>query len=507
MGVYLAHFTPVSYTHLDVYKRQGYEWLNSFLRRNQEIRIRNAEGLSLARAEGMSKEEVCSFFNILKDVFDENNFYSKPGNIFNLDETGCQLNNEPGKVLASKGVRDVHVLTSGERGENVSVIACCNAEGTFLPPVLIFKGKNENPAFPLGLPPGSDVYMNAKSSYITSELFFKWLKNHFTPRKPPGKVLLVMDGHSSHHSSVEMLEFADDNDIILVCLPSHTTQALQPLDRSFFQPFKTFYKKETMAWVQHNKKSIKKVHAGTLIGNAWIKSATAENAINGFRATGIFPLNSDAIPEHFFSISNSSVSPASFSNVSNNGEHVSQETSSHDDGLHHLLESNHRDESSINPSTSQTEEAVICSKETPTKHLHEISPVPVLEKKISKRKQSAKVLDKQFIKLKKAKVNETFVKEKRIKKSLFQKTKLNEKKKLIKPSTRSDSDEDPGVACLDSISLSDEENKCTECFEDYFKTTSTADWVQCCVCNMWMHEDCTIYGAKCNTCGRKDITK
>lgn len=357
----------------------GYEWLNSFLRRNQELRIRSAEGLSLARAEGMSKKEVNSFFNILKDAFDENDFYNKPGNIFNIDETGCHLNNEPGEVLASKGARDVHVLTSGEKGENVSVIACCNAEGIFLPPVLIFKGKNENPAFSVGLPPGSEVYMNVKSSYITSELFFQWLKHHFTPRKPPGKVLLVMDGHSSHQSSIEMLEFADNNDILLVCLPSHTTQALQPLDRSFFKPLKTFYKKETMAWVQHNKKSIKKVHAGMLIGNAWVKSATAENAINGFRATGIFPLNPDAIPEHFFRISDSSVTPTSVTNLSNNDEPVSPETSSHD--VHHLLESNVRDESSIRPSTSQTEEVVPCFKETPTKHLHEISPVPVIEKK------------------------------------------------------------------------------------------------------------------------------
>lgn len=140
----------------------GYECLNSFFRRNQEVRIRSAEGLSLARAEGMSKEEVNSFFNILKDAFDENDFYSKPGNIFNIDETGCHLNNEPGEVLASKGARDVHVLTSGEKGENVSVIACSNAEGIFLPPVLIFKGKNENPAFSVGLPPGSEVYMNVK---------------------------------------------------------------------------------------------------------------------------------------------------------------------------------------------------------------------------------------------------------------------------------------------------------------------------------------------------------
>ena len=48
----------------------------------------------------------------------------KPGNIFNMDETGCQLNNEPEIILASKGVKDIHCLTSSEKGENVSTSAC-----------------------------------------------------------------------------------------------------------------------------------------------------------------------------------------------------------------------------------------------------------------------------------------------------------------------------------------------------------------------------------------------
>jgi hypothetical protein len=35
--------------------------------------------------------------------------------------------------------KDVHALTSGEKGETVSVIACSNAEGNFLPPFLFSK--------------------------------------------------------------------------------------------------------------------------------------------------------------------------------------------------------------------------------------------------------------------------------------------------------------------------------------------------------------------------------
>ena len=82
--------------------------------------------------------------------------------------------------------------------------------------------------------------MNPKSSYrpISPELFCKWLKEHFYPRKLPRKDLLILDGHSTHLIPLYMLKFAEMNDIILLSLPSHTTQAPQPLDRAFYKPFK-----------------------------------------------------------------------------------------------------------------------------------------------------------------------------------------------------------------------------------------------------------------------------
>mgnify|MGYP003623427212 CR=1 FL=1 len=46
-------------------------------------------------------------------------------------------------------------LTSAERGENVTVVACCNAAGSYIPPLVIFKGQRHKPEFSLNLPPGS----------------------------------------------------------------------------------------------------------------------------------------------------------------------------------------------------------------------------------------------------------------------------------------------------------------------------------------------------------------
>ena len=172
-------------------ERAGYDWLNSFLRRNTDLSVRKAEGVSLARGKGMTREVVHMYFELLLTVLQENDFLGKPGHIFNMDETGLQLNNKSGHVIAAKGVKDVASLTSAEKGETITVVTCCSAEGVFLPPVCIFKGKNKKQEFENGMPPGATVYMSEKSAYVNAKLFLEWLQHHFIPRKPHGKVLLM----------------------------------------------------------------------------------------------------------------------------------------------------------------------------------------------------------------------------------------------------------------------------------------------------------------------------
>lgn len=282
----------------------GNEWFKSFIERNPELSIRQAEGLSVARAKGLSREEVNNFHELLTKVLADNDLLDKPERIYNMDESGVQLNNKPGKVVAKKGAKVVNSVTSAEKGETMTIVACCNAIGNFLPPVVIIKGVNKKPEFENGLPLGSKVYMNKKSAYINTDLFYKWLTEHFIALKPQGKVLLILDGHSSHSSAPDMLQVASDNDIILLCLPSHTTSALQPLDVAVFGPFKTYFNHETNQFMRANpNKKISRYNAGTLIRNAWIRATTPANALAGFRRSGIYPLNPNALPDSVFTIS------------------------------------------------------------------------------------------------------------------------------------------------------------------------------------------------------------
>ncbi|KAI4462014.1 hypothetical protein MML48_5g00018667 [Holotrichia oblita] len=117
-------------------EKAGYDWMQMFLKRSPDIRLQKSEGVLLARSQALNRVEVDAYFQLLEQVLTDNDL--------NMDESGLQLNNRPGYVLAEKGSKPVSTITSTEKGETITVIGCCNAEGTFLPPACIVKEKNSS---------------------------------------------------------------------------------------------------------------------------------------------------------------------------------------------------------------------------------------------------------------------------------------------------------------------------------------------------------------------------
>jgi hypothetical protein len=44
---------------------------------------------------------------------------------------------------------------------------------------------------------------------------------------------------------------------------------------------------------------VTRIQPGILIGGAWYRVASVANAVHAFKATEIFPLDQNAIPDHF----------------------------------------------------------------------------------------------------------------------------------------------------------------------------------------------------------------
>jgi hypothetical protein len=117
--------------------------------------------------------------------------------------------------------------------------------------------------------------MSPKSAYANTEIFLDWLQNHFLPIKRPGKVFLVLDGHASHTNSMEVLEFAEINEIILLCFPKHTIHYLQPLDRAFFKSLKSHYYWECKQFIRTNPtRKLKRTIFKKLLGDSSVNYQT-----------------------------------------------------------------------------------------------------------------------------------------------------------------------------------------------------------------------------------------
>ena len=115
----------------------GRDFFDGFLKRQKTFSLRKPEAIALNRVFGLNKASVQRYFANLNELLDANNF--EPSQIFNCDETGITCVLKPVEVIAPKGKRVVASVTSGERGQTITVICAMSATGTFVPPLMIFK--------------------------------------------------------------------------------------------------------------------------------------------------------------------------------------------------------------------------------------------------------------------------------------------------------------------------------------------------------------------------------
>ncbi|CAH1999453.1 unnamed protein product [Acanthoscelides obtectus] len=202
----------------------GKEWYRSFLKRHPNISQRRAQQL-----QKLNRYIADDYFTKLGSLLDRKGLKHRPEKLHNMDEKGCRLTlQNKQRVLAEKGSRRVHLIAP-EHGENVTIVACANALGQVVLPMIPFKGQRQKPTYTDGLPAGSEVCMTPTGS-MTTGTFLTWL-DHFMSAPP---TILIFDGLSSH-LDVSIADKAEPLGIELFCLPSNTTH--QPTHgRDCFSP-------------------------------------------------------------------------------------------------------------------------------------------------------------------------------------------------------------------------------------------------------------------------------
>ena len=104
-----------------------------------------------------------------------------------------------------------------------------------MPPFIIYQRKNLVESLIQGEIPGTMYGMNSNSGRMDGELFRQWFEHQICSSYPP--LLLLLDGHASHYSPSFIREAAG-REVIVFCLPPHTTHMCQPLDSACFSILK-----------------------------------------------------------------------------------------------------------------------------------------------------------------------------------------------------------------------------------------------------------------------------
>ena len=111
--------------------------------------------------------------------------------------------------------------------------------------------------------------------------------------------LVILDGHHSH-KTLEAVIFARNHGINLLTLPPNSTHKMQPLDRTFFKSLNSAYNRAADSWMVSNPgKKISLCDIVSIFGKAFLRSATADKAVNGFLTSGIWPFDPYRFDEDF----------------------------------------------------------------------------------------------------------------------------------------------------------------------------------------------------------------
>ncbi|KAF2889979.1 hypothetical protein ILUMI_16194 [Ignelater luminosus] len=120
---------------------------------------------------------------------------------------------------------------------------------------------------------------------------------------PPGSVVphesgfnrnesCLLDFCRASHKELAVIEYAHKFDIHLLNTLLHTTHKLQPLDRTFFKPFKAAFATVSSAWIRRNPAAgITDSDIAALVDEAFSRAARLDIAENGFKCTGSYLFN------------------------------------------------------------------------------------------------------------------------------------------------------------------------------------------------------------------------
>lgn len=267
----------------------GFTWIKAFLRRHASIVPQNPR-------ESRKHSSVSIFFSLIKREVEANHYSANM--IFNVDETAFSIVHS--KNPQFRLMKRQEQVMRAKKDSYLTVITCMGAAGNFVPPMFIFPRHKATGDLMRGAPPGA-VATCHPSGWVQLELFTQWFRHFLNVTKPTKEnpALLILDGQQNHTKNVEVIQLSQENHVSIISLPLLTFNKLQPVYKSFMDPLKTFYSEEVRKWMNQNLRPLSLDVVVELFGKAYLQVLDLNIGVQGFRDTGIMPLNPDMVSEDF----------------------------------------------------------------------------------------------------------------------------------------------------------------------------------------------------------------
>ena len=298
-------------------------WVKRFLHRHRDrLTLQWTTGMDSNRHNAESQCKYQLYFEVLQQKITQ--YDIAPENTYNMDEKGFAIGvlGRTKRVFSRRQYEKKEVRQARQDGsrEWVSLLAAICADGTALPPGIIFASKNSTiqSRWVADIEAGKHAIhvASSPSGWTNNDIGLAWLEQVFDRyTKPKARLryrLLIVDGHGSHLTQ-EFIEYCHQKRIILAVLPPHSTQTLQPLDVVCFKPLSSNYSCELDNHLQASQglSPLSKGDFFALFWPAWVSTFTENLISKAFTATGISPVNPDVILDRFRHISPDSLESVS----------------------------------------------------------------------------------------------------------------------------------------------------------------------------------------------------
>lgn len=275
----------------------GRNWYKNFLKRHPEIKLKKSPCLDQRRKDGTNYTIIKEWFDLYSTI--RLKYDIAEADIYNMDEKGIMKSiGNNAEVIISRRDKEAFSNHPGNR-QWVSIIECIGMNGYLLPPFIIFQGQRIRESW-IDNALSKEIRIRVSDhGWADQEAALSWL-GHFdvnTKEHLRGKYrLLIVDGHTSH-ISYEFIKYCTDNDIVLACLPPHTTHVLQPLEVGIFSPLANAYKETISRRALFGTRTID--NRQFLLYYQESRACISQNIPGAWRGTGLLPYNPEKILEKY----------------------------------------------------------------------------------------------------------------------------------------------------------------------------------------------------------------